>query len=80
MRTAGIQSVIRRKKKHYRKPSPQHVAENILHREFKAVKPNQKWVTGVTEFKYSGSKKAYLSAILDLYDKYYGQLCPWAFQ
>lgn len=30
--------------------------------------PNVKWVTDVTEFKYGSSKKAYLSAILDLYD------------
>ncbi|PPA72227.1 hypothetical protein C4B60_02290 [Jeotgalibacillus proteolyticus] len=31
-------------------------------------KPNEKWVTDVTEFKYGQSKKAYLSAIRDLYD------------
>src|SRR5699024_6127398 len=40
----------------------------ILDRNFKAEKPNEKWVTDVTEFKYSTSKKAYLSAIRDLYD------------
>ena len=28
---------------------------------------NEKWTTDVTELKYSDSKKAYLSAILDLY-------------
>ncbi|MEF7561344.1 DDE-type integrase/transposase/recombinase, partial [Bacillus thuringiensis] len=33
-----------------------------------ANRPNEKWVTDVTEFKYGSSKKAYLSAILDLYD------------
>ncbi len=65
---AGIQSVIRRKKTRYRRSKPQHVAENILNREFTAEKPNEKWVTDVTEFKYGPSKKAYLSAILDLYD------------
>ncbi|WP_212934539.1 DDE-type integrase/transposase/recombinase, partial [Robertmurraya siralis] len=32
-----------------------------------AEKPNEKWVTDVTELKY-GTKKAYLSAIRDLYD------------
>lgn len=68
MRMAGIQSVIRRKKTRYRRSKPQHVAENILNREFTAEKPNEKWVTDVTEFKYGPSKKAYLSAILDLYD------------
>lgn len=65
---AGIQSVIRRRKKKYKRTIPQHVAENILNREFSAENPNEKWVTDVTEFKYGHSKKAYLSAILDLYD------------
>lgn len=68
MKVAGIKSVIRRKKKNYKKSSPQHVAENLLNREFTADSPYQKWVTDVTEFKYGDSKKAYLSAILDLYD------------
>lgn len=39
-----------------------------MNREFTAKKTNEKWVTDVTEFKYGSSKKAYLSAILDLYD------------
>ena len=56
------------KKKPYKRSTPQHVAENVLNREFTADKPNEKWVTDVTEFKYGSSKKAYLSAILDLYD------------
>ncbi|HVI21658.1 MAG TPA: IS3 family transposase, partial [Bacillus sp. (in: firmicutes)] len=58
----------RKKKKRYKPSTPQHVAENVLNREFKADKPNQKWVTDVTELKYGLSKKAYLSAIRDLYD------------
>ncbi len=52
--------------------NPQHIAENILNREFKASAPNQKWLTDITEFKYyvDGVKhKIYLSAIIDLYDK-----------
>ena len=35
-------------------------------------KPNEKWLTDVTEFKYYEGprvKKVYLSAILDLYDR-----------
>jgi len=68
MKISRIQSVIRRKKKPYKRSIPQHVAENVLDREFTAEKPNEKWVTDVTEFKYGSSKKAYLSAILDLYD------------
>lgn len=68
MKVAGLKSVIRRKKKRYIKSTPQQVAENILNRKFTADKPNQKWLTDVTEFKYGNSKKAYLSAILDLND------------
>lgn len=48
------------------------MAENILHREFTAERPNEKWLTDVTEFKYyegTAVKKVYLSAILDLYDR-----------
>lgn len=45
----------------------QHVAENVLNRDFKAEKPNEKWLTDVTEMKYGASQKAYLSAILDLH-------------
>src|SRR5690606_35079609 len=60
--------VIRRKKKRYLPSTAQHVAENVLNREFLADKPNQKWVTDVTEFKYGVESKAYLSAIRDLHD------------
>ena len=52
--------------------NPQFTAENILNRQFHADKPNEKWVTDVTEFKwYEGTTvhKVYLSAILDLYDR-----------
>jgi putative transposase len=68
MRNAGIQSIIRRKRKRYKPSIPQHVADNILNRDFNAEKPNEKWLTDVTEMKYGSSQKAYLSAILDLYD------------
>ena len=52
--------------------SPQYIAENLLNRQFYADKPNEKWLTDVTEFKwYEGIEvhKVYLSAILDLYDR-----------
>ncbi|MES1042571.1 DDE-type integrase/transposase/recombinase [Peribacillus simplex] len=52
-----------------KKSTPQHVAENVLNREFKAESPNETWVTDVTELKYGQGKKAYLSAIRDLYDE-----------
>lgn len=52
--------------------NPQYLAENLLNRQFYASKPNEKWLTDVTEFKwYEGMEvhKVYLSAILDLYDR-----------
>lgn len=69
MKLAGIQSVIRRKKKKYVRSTPQQVAENLLNREFTAEELNEKWLTDVTELKYGNVQKAYLSAILDLHDK-----------
>ncbi len=69
MKLAGIQSVIRRKKKKYVKSTPEQIAENLLNREFTAENSNEKWVTDVTEMKYGKGQKAYLSAILDLHDK-----------
>ena len=55
-----------------RAKNPQYIAENLLNRVFHADKPNEKWLTDVTEFKwYEGitSHRVYLSAILDLYDR-----------
>ena len=52
--------------------NPQFVAGNLLDRNFHADKPNEKWLTDVTEFKwYEGNEihKLYLSAILDLCDR-----------
>ena len=53
--------------------APQYIAENVLNREFTAEKPNEKWLTDVTEFKWyddhDSKHKTFLSAILDLYDK-----------
>ncbi|UOQ86460.1 IS3 family transposase [Gracilibacillus salinarum] len=62
----GIKAVIRRKTRSYIPSRPEHTAANILNREFHADKPNEKWLTDVTEFKYGKGNKAYLSAILDL--------------
>lgn len=52
--------------------NPQYIAENLLNRQFYADKPNEKWLTDVTEFRwYEGIEvhKLYLSAILDLCDR-----------
>ena len=55
-----------------RAKNPQYIAGNLLDRNFHADKPNEKWLTDVTEFKWYESievHKVYLSAILDLYDR-----------
>lgn len=71
MKKVGIHSAIRKKKKKYKSSTPETTTENKLSRDFYATKPNEKWVTDVTEFKVPGEKKKlYLSAILDLYDRY----------
>ena len=45
-----------------------HIAPNHLERHFTATRPNQKWVTDVTEFKAKDGNKVYLSPILDLFN------------
>lgn len=68
MKLINMKSVIRKKKKNYIPSTPQITAENVLNREFYANKPNEKWLSDVTEFKLTDGTKAYLSAIFDLYD------------
>lgn len=41
--------------------------DNVLKRNFKATRPNEKWVTDVTEFAVNG-RKLYLSPIIDLFN------------
>ena len=67
MQTMGLKSLVRVKKyRSYRGEG--HVAiPNVLQRQFQADRPNQKWVTDVTEFDVRG-QKLYLSPILDLYN------------
>lgn len=68
MKSINLSAVIRKKRKKYIHSTPQITAENVLNREFTANKPNEKWLTDVTEFKLTTGKKAYLSAIIDLND------------
>lgn len=68
MRVLGLKSLIRLKKYKSYKGELGKVAPNILARNFKAVQPNQKWATDVTEFNVSG-KKLYLSPIIDLFNQ-----------
>lgn len=66
MQTLGLKSLVRSKKyRSYRGQQAQ--VPNILSRQFGADRPNQKWVTDVTEFNVRG-EKLYLSPVLDLYN------------
>ena len=71
MNILGIHSTIRRSRNCCTVTNrSDQKAENVLHREFEASKPNEKWTTDVTEFKVPHStEKIYLSAFLDLYDR-----------
>jgi putative transposase len=66
MKTMGIVCQVRMKKYKAYKGDVGKIAPNLLERDFKAIAPNQKWVTDVTEFSLFGHK-LYLSPILDLY-------------
>ena len=67
MKELGLKSIVRMKKYRSYKGKVGKTAPNILNRNFKAEKPNEKWVTDITEFKLFG-EKLYLSPILDLYN------------
>lgn len=67
MKVLGLKSLVRMKKYRSYKGTVGKIAPNILERNFQAEKPNEKWVTDITEFKLFG-EKLYLSPILDLFN------------
>lgn len=56
------------KRKFIRRAIIENTKPNLLKRNFNAHSPNQKWVTDITYLIING-KRAYLSTILDLYDR-----------
>jgi putative transposase len=68
MNECGLKSLVRIKKYRSYKGQQGKIARNLLKRNFEARRPNQKWVTDVTEFSVAG-KKLYLSPIMDLYNR-----------
>lgn len=67
MNQLGLKCLVRMKKYRSYRGKVGKIAPNILERDFKANKPNEKWVTDVTEFHLFG-EKLYLSPILDLFN------------
>ena len=65
MKELNLVCRVRMKKYRSYKGEVGKIADNELNREFHAEKPNQKWVTDVTQFRLFG-QKLYLSPILDL--------------
>ena len=69
MKELGLVCRVRIKKYRSYKGEVGKLAPNLLNRNFYAEKPNQKWVTDVTEFSLFG-QRMYLSPILDLHNGY----------
>ena len=69
MKELGLVCRVRVKKYRSYKGEVGKIAPNLLNRNFRAERPNQKWVTDVTEFSLFG-QKIYLSPILDLHNGY----------
>ena len=66
MNCLGLKSLVRPKR--YRSYRGECASSpNLLDRKFEAARPNEKWVTDVTEFNVRGDK-LYLSPVMDLYN------------
>jgi putative transposase len=69
MQELDLKALIRRKRAYFSTyqaaQSDGRVANNLLNRDFEAEKPNQKWVTDVTQYRV-GDVKLFLSAFKDL--------------
>jgi transposase InsO family protein len=68
MQEMRLKSSVRPKKYQSYKGIEGETAKNTMARDFEATRPNEKWVTDVTEFKVAG-EKLYLSPVLDLYNR-----------
>ena len=67
MKELGLKCLVRIKKYRSYKGTVGKIAPNILERNFQAEKPNEKWVTDITEFKLFG-EKLYFSPMMDLFN------------
>lgn len=67
MSEQSLKAVIRVKKYRSWKGEQGKIVPNVLQRNFRATRPNEKWVTDVTEFAVAG-QKLYLSPVIDLFN------------
>lgn len=69
MRALGLQGRKRRRSRVTTKANPAHpVAANLLDRNFKADRPNQRWVTDIS-YVWTDEGWCYLAVILDLFSR-----------
>lgn len=68
-RKYGLQAVPKRKRFRHYDLNTYHHYKNLLHRDFHASRPNEKWVTDISYIP-TGEGFLYLSVIKDLYDKF----------
>lgn len=68
MKQLGLFCRVRMKRYNSYRGDVGKIAPNLLNRNFVSDRPNQKWVTDVTEFSLFG-QKLYLSPIMDLYSR-----------
>lgn len=68
-----VQAVRKRKYNSY-KGELTPAVENVINRDFHAEKPNQKWLTDITEF-HIPAGKVYLSPVVDCFD---GMVVTWS--
>lgn len=69
MNKYNLLAAVRRRRYYHRVLSKDLCHPNILERNFKAARPNEKWATDITYIK-TGEGTLFLSAIKDLYDNY----------
>lgn len=66
MAQLGLKSTVRPKKYNSYKGESGKAVSNVLERNFEATKPDEKWVTDVTEFRVE-QQRVYLSPVIDLF-------------
>ncbi len=69
MGTLSLKAAIKVKRYRSYRGEVGQTAPNVLQRDFKATRPNEKWVTDVTEFAVNG-RKLYLSPVIDLFNNF----------
>ena len=67
MGTLSLKAAIKVKRYRSYRGEVGQTAPNVLQRDFKATRPNEKWVTDVTEFAVNG-RKLYLTPVIDLFN------------